>query len=772
VEQLTMSDDEQHIIEHDDLGLPTFTSSALRMEGHGGKPTALDQFIYENEPAGPASRTFRLRLSAMLNEASLRTPAAWEALRTERDAALRAAEAGKVAQERVQAFFAHSMRLEGQPTAAFTEVFAKDINARATAMHRRAQLAESRLAQAIRWCWVWLGRYGAAKNRKLAADAHLIERVTPGDPKKAPIVIAANREDFCDNCNATDTPIVLHRGIGEEPEDSGYCVPCEMLIAAGHSDHAFDILRDESERTIEALRVSSSKLDRIAELIQGRYDVNATASEALKLVSAILADADSPPPPFGRGRIGWAEHRAALAESVASALGREIEAAWDATGRLGHGRLTLAEKIGHITTARDKLYESAQAMRADLENTRAALANVGDAMADILNVHAGEMSRELFNAFSLAWEDAKWLKEPEFTEGLESLRGTIRDLRARLAQHEKCGQDGVCAITPGCDWHWAERNRELVAERDALAKALADARATNAALHRRAQGVEAGAPEDAELIRRLRREVASLSKRTGTLYGMVHRHYDARIAAERSQRAHEIAAVKAIVAARVERVPTGSIVVPEHELRLISKLIQAHVDTLPEGMERLDLMSAVAFFGGASGAISTAPARARLDAVIRERDALARDLRAALEAREKSERCLAQLHKRLLDDGRASDALMTLLNEVGATVKLYGKELPTYEALHARMLTAERERDARPLISPETAIRAFHGHDHATKTVRRALEAHGAHAKHVHPCPTCYEQPECVLDCSWEADDDTGPLRGAHSVCAACEAKK
>ena len=53
---------------------------------------------------------------------------------------------------------------------------------------------------------------------------------------------------------------------------------------------------------------------------------------------------------------------------------------------------------------------------------------------------------------------------------------------------------------------WA---RERIAS---LKTALDEARATNAVLHRRAQGVEAGKPDDAETIRRLRREVRALAK--------------------------------------------------------------------------------------------------------------------------------------------------------------------------------------------------------------------------------------------------------------------
>lgn len=43
----------------------------------------------------------------------------------------------------------------------------------------------------------------------------------------------------------------------------------------------------------------------------------------------------------------------------------------------------------------------------------------------------------------------------------------LADLAEKGATLLDCGQDGVCATAPGCVRHWAERNRELVAERAA-----------------------------------------------------------------------------------------------------------------------------------------------------------------------------------------------------------------------------------------------------------------------------------------------------------------
>lgn len=36
-----------------------------------------------------------------------------------------------------------------------------------------------------------------------------------------------------------------------------------------------------------------------------------------------------------------------------------------------------------------------------------------------------------------------------------------------------CGQRDVCAEAPGCGWHWAERVREVMTERDAARAELA-----------------------------------------------------------------------------------------------------------------------------------------------------------------------------------------------------------------------------------------------------------------------------------------------------------
>lgn len=45
--------------------------------------------------------------------------------------------------------------------------------------------------------------------------------------------------------------------------------------------------------------------------------------------------------------------------------------------------------------------------------------------------------------------------------------GALPKIRQR-SEIEDCGQDGVCKLSPGCNRHWEERNRELVRENETL----------------------------------------------------------------------------------------------------------------------------------------------------------------------------------------------------------------------------------------------------------------------------------------------------------------
>ena len=64
----------------------------------------------------------------------------------------------------------------------------------------------------------------------------------------------------------------------------------------------------------------------------------------------------------------------------------------------------------------------------------------------------------------------------------------------QLAEARDCGQEGVCEIAPGCQRHWAERNRELVRE-------LAEARELRTA----AETMNSWTSDE---LRRLERELA------------------------------------------------------------------------------------------------------------------------------------------------------------------------------------------------------------------------------------------------------------------------
>ena len=46
--------------------------------------------------------------------------------------------------------------------------------------------------------------------------------------------------------------------------------------------------------------------------------------------------------------------------------------------------------------------------------------------------------------------------------------GALPKIRQR-SEIEDCGQDGVCRLSPGCNRHWEERNRELVRQVESMA---------------------------------------------------------------------------------------------------------------------------------------------------------------------------------------------------------------------------------------------------------------------------------------------------------------
>lgn len=96
-------------------------------------------------------------------------------------------------------------------------------------------------------------------------------------------------------------------------------------------------------------------------------------------------------------------------------------------------------------------------------------------------------------------EDAEALAgELEAASGLES-RLLAEAIRERDEARD-CGQDGVCAISPGCQRHWLERNGELLRERD-------EARRVAVKVWEVASGLRLTAIDEARLSR-WRRELA------------------------------------------------------------------------------------------------------------------------------------------------------------------------------------------------------------------------------------------------------------------------
>ena len=77
-----------------------------------------------------------------------------------------------------------------------------------------------------------------------------------------------------------------------------------------------------------------------------------------------------------------------------------------------------------------------------------------------------------------------------------------------MADNEDCGQDGVCKLSPGCDRHWEERNRELVRENAVLRSNSDHLSSENASLSRQVESMamrieslaeELAKPEDVRL---------------------------------------------------------------------------------------------------------------------------------------------------------------------------------------------------------------------------------------------------------------------------------
>ena len=125
-------------------------------------------------------------------------------------------------------------------------------------------------------------------------------------------------------------------------------------------------------------------------------------------------------------------------------------------------------------------------------------------------------------------EQARGAFDDSIATQLEQMRRDLADLRARGVVPDAdctCGSGGhprPCAKHP----HRMEMHaREIDAENalEQMRRERDEARATNARLHRRAQGVDARKPDDEALIRRLRADVRGQAKHAGHVIGYVFR---------------------------------------------------------------------------------------------------------------------------------------------------------------------------------------------------------------------------------------------------------
>jgi hypothetical protein len=105
--------------------------------------------------------------------------------------------------------------------------------------------------------------------------------------------------------------------------------------------------------------------------------------------------------------------------------------------------------------------------------------------------------------------------------------GALPKIRQR-SEIEDCGQDGVCKLSPGCNRHWEERNRELVRENETLRSNSDHLSSENASLARQVESMamrieslaeELAKPEDV----RLREVVDALDGRAVIFDGLGER---------------------------------------------------------------------------------------------------------------------------------------------------------------------------------------------------------------------------------------------------------
>ena len=115
----------------------------------------------------------------------------------------------------------------------------------------------------------------------------------------------------------------------------------------------------------------------------------------------------------------------------------------------------------------------------------------------------------------VGWSGAGPILCPECSRGQDAftvITQAWREQRAKVRELEDCGQDGVCAIAPGCNRHWLERNRELVSQLERVLDEHAEG-------HWMARALDAERERDKQTLRanRCEADVVMLNAKLGAL---------------------------------------------------------------------------------------------------------------------------------------------------------------------------------------------------------------------------------------------------------------
>lgn len=141
-----------------------------------------------------------------------------------------------------------------------------------------------------------------------------------------------------------------------------------------------------------------------------------------------------------------------------------------------------AAKLAEVERERDALKADREHALTELGRAGAsdkAKAAVFRAMVDegwtFEDVDEDDNDRALDHIVSVAWEPAL-AAVLHIRAARDSAITALATVTAERDAIRDCGQDGVCALAPGCMRHFAERGRELVTERDAMRAVVEAAR--------------------------------------------------------------------------------------------------------------------------------------------------------------------------------------------------------------------------------------------------------------------------------------------------------